>query len=198
MNFGTGRTIEEFWKWFSTTYGGCPTSADGWDIVSGVNDELDQFAYGVTCSVSDANETPREIVFVANGERQLMPVIIEIVRNAPIIRGWKITAFRQPVPKFEGSHITWDDQKYSTETIWFRHVPMENNFGIVLYFEHFDNLQGKDYETPAKMLIEWAVGEYNYLRHFIHHGYQKAPSSKSGQGLHSLGELPQFYRGMAK
>ena len=127
----------------------------------------------------------------ANGNRDLFPQVIQAVRSAPEVPGWKIQAFRP-----RGSltaEIDMGGRKLGYEDIWCSVQPMDEGVKVVLWVRDMTPELDPVLSPAALILLDNAVGEYDAVMKIKHLDRGPLPENpQRREDFFPLKELPQF------
>jgi hypothetical protein len=153
---------QRFWRWFQTV-------SDDFFLMSEENQEelFDLFHKHLQkvhkelvfeFSSNQDSDGKREIVFSADGLRELIPFVLKLVNTAPNLKLWKITAFRQ---RMEGMEISYNGYRLSEDNIFFSYqFTSEKNFiHVQIYVEDYE----EDMTGALFLLLDSCLGEYEVM-----------------------------------
>jgi len=149
--------IDTFWMWFEERAGllashrGKPLG----DLVRDLSQELQVVHPGL---VVEVDLDPRRLAIGADGNRELFPLVLDVVGRAPSIAGWEIVAFKQAgavdvVLKLGGHEI-------STADLWFSTLWHEGKLGLGVFARGCDETNHKLVRHAVTILLDVALGEY--------------------------------------
>ncbi len=186
--------IEDLWQWFEknrTSYEEMDDERIGENLdplfqrVTGISSGL-----AVEMSRRDA-EGVRDLVISANGDRNLFPIVTEIVENAPKFEHWTVTAFR---PRIAGASVLKGDDglEFDSEKMFFAAGEIEGDLDVFIYME---NISGKDERQVfglGMILIEHLLGEYDCAMKVRAFGFHDLNDAPEDWPLSPLMELPEI------
>jgi len=150
---------ETFWDWFSEntdTYFHFESNQDA--LFPILKAKLEKIHPDLTFEFSPIFEDgTREFVISADGIKSIFPIVIDLVKQAPILKNWKIIAFRQPhlgvtQINYQGLVINFDD-------IFFRYAKDTGKIGLELNIRGF--YESPEWSAAAFILLDNILGEYN-------------------------------------
>ncbi len=126
-------------------------------------------------------ENKRQFVLSADGIKDVFPLVIELVSNAPDLKKWDIKAFRQRVKNPGQFKIRYADLEIGYDDIYFRYIAdeefgvelnvrnldMNNNTMVNCIYILLDNLLGEYDTTMTISWIDWKVLEEDSIEHLI-------------------------------
>lgn len=113
---------------------------------------------GVVYEFAVADGRAHELVISADGRPELFGAVIDIVKAAPALEGWKITAFRQPGPATVS--IDMGGSRMSHEDIWFRASSSRGRTDLVLAVRGMTEQNHELLAGAVFILLDNALGEY--------------------------------------
>ena len=135
----------DFWRWFATNvsrFEGVPDAG----LVNELAAHLPRVHPQLVFQIGK-----REIEISADGIRDMIPVVREVVAAAPAIAGWTVHAFRQPQP---GISVEIGGRRYSAEDVYFE----ARGTHVDLFLAGYD--EAREAVTQiAFVLLDAAIGE---------------------------------------
>ncbi len=173
--------IKKFWSWFKKNEKSFKDFEKNRDTVinqilgacSGVNPALSiELESGVKGVVN--------ITFSTNGDSDLIPVVQEMVKRAPKIKGWNIIAFRQKITieQLKVKVLEIDKKKFDTNTIKFKATENENKLDLIIYAKGISRSNFTDASYQLSVLIDQILGEYNCAMQINQIDYEELPKDK--------------------
>lgn len=117
-------------------------------------------------------ENRTELIITANGNPYLFKEVELLVHHAPVIEGWKITAFVQPeqntIPFEQGTDqpYKFDDISLKVSEMYFKpikHLDFPYKFGIKIYLKnHIIHKHNPKLQEAVYIVIEHLIGEKHY------------------------------------
>ena len=156
---------EIFWKWFlknQTKLENFISSENrNYAIYNELTKQLKKFNDLLFPEITIDKENNFILIITPDGIRDGVNPTIEIVKSAPIIRGWKIKKFRQASDKislnFKGLQFTYDDIK-----IWRYFILEQDKVDISVLIKNYDEKDNR-YISLAFLYLDHILGEYNVL-----------------------------------
>ena len=156
---------EIFWKWFLRN------QTDLEDFISSENrnytvyneltKQLKKFNDLLFPEITIDKENNFILIITPDGIRDGVNPTIEIVKAAPIIKGWKIKKFRQASDKislnFKGLQFNYDDIK-----IWRYFILEQDKVNLSVLIKNYDEKDNR-YISLAFLYLDHILGEYNVL-----------------------------------
>jgi hypothetical protein len=183
----------QFWDWFHANSARLMSFEDYQDpIFEELGVELTKVAKGLTFQFSLKEIYGREFIVSADGNRQLFSTVIKLVGAAPVLPGWKIVAFRQPM----APHFNLDLRgfKLLADDIWFKIASKEYWVDITLYIKGLSRKNRPVVQHTSFLALDAALGEYDVETKVGHLHWQTVPKDPLKAGLKPFRELPEVIR----
>ncbi len=153
--FGGKSGPAEFWTWFvanKARFEGPPQDTPQQELAK----RLKHVDKGLVFVVGHRQDrSGYELEISADGMRELIPTVREVVDAAPAIEGWTIHAFRQAHP---GLSIEMGSRKLDAETVFFIAQPAQRGCDVVVFIEGYDDAPDAMAEIGF-ILLDSTVGE---------------------------------------
>ena len=183
-------SIQDFWSWFQSRcdyiYQNLELDTDNiaFDItehLKAINDDL-EFEIPL-----DVEGKLRELIISADGQIELFDLVSNIVKNAPFMKQWKITAFRprlhqrNQIIDLDGISMDYHDVFFDYE------VDLE---GIKM-FVYLNGYTGKDnrFVHLYFLLLDSLIGEYDSVKYITSTEVFKLESKKDLKSFPDLIEI---------
>jgi len=185
---GDAQSADAFWRWF-TRNADRIAMAKPRDILQEepFHDELRRVHPGLTFDLPEALVGgERVLVISAGGHRGAFPAVEHLVAAAPAIPGWRVIAFRPPVPDVDGFAVRTGESRLDADRIRYDSQSGEAGLGITLYLPGY--LRG-DQRLPdaALVILERLLGERDLGLEIGRVDF--SPSSEAPAGARPLIEL---------
>jgi len=87
--------------------------------------------------------------------------VVRTVSAAPPVPGWKVVAFRQPIPDFQ---INLGSSQVSAETVkWLEMGERPGNLDIALYVPHPDPKATREMQQVGFLALDHTLGEFDTM-----------------------------------
>lgn len=150
--------VAEFWNWFEGEAARLRATGDDEDNREAMAYWLGRIRPGLSYEIlPDGRKT--ELVLSADGQISLFGTVAAVVRAAPKIRGWKVTALRPRMREL--SVVRVGDIEIDPRTTWFDLYQDGPRLGVVFYVPGYRPERIEDYRRAARILMCQAVGERN-------------------------------------
>ena len=103
-------------------------------------------------------EAKREFVISAGGIKDAFPAVISLVKAAPTLTDWRVTAFRPR--RMPLNVITFRDKSVDPQEVQFSLLDNGKTAGIRLFIPHFTD-DDSDWKQLGYLLLDDALGEYD-------------------------------------
>jgi hypothetical protein len=150
-----------FWSWLgaNTTRIQAGLQRDPQAIAGEVGQQFRQFYPDLVWEVSPAQSGPWLFCVSANGNRKLFPHVLQAVRDAPDVPGWKVQPFRP-----RGSltaEIDMGGHKLGYDDIWCSVQPAGDGVQVTLWVRGLTPKLDPVLSPAVLILLDNAVGEYD-------------------------------------
>lgn len=183
--------VKKFWKWFEKNKDHfTDLEFEGEKKLNKILKKLQKIEEGLSLEISNEVNGVREIVISAEGDIDKFPIVKEIVKNAPIIKGWKTVAFRQPAR--EDFVLHYGDLQLSPSQLYFYPIVEEDALDIIIFGEGF---QDKDPDILAHyglIMLDNVLGEFNCVIKVRHYDFLDIEDAEDQNMLRPLTELSTF------
>jgi hypothetical protein len=150
-----------FWDWFSAN------SADYFQfeknqnvLFSKLKKQLEKINTNLTFEFSTIHENgTREFIISADGIKDAIPFVIDLVNNAPVLGDWNIIAFRQPQKDF--NQINFDSLVVKAEDVFFKFAKEYGKIALELHIRGF--IESKIWAGAIYILLDNVIGEYSTM-----------------------------------
>jgi len=99
----------------------------------------------------------REFVVSADGIESVFPIVIKLVEQAPILKNWKIVAFRQPHKNF--TQIEYQGLIINSDDIFFRYAKDNGMIALELNIRGF--YESPEWTAATFIILDNILGEYH-------------------------------------
>lgn len=180
--------IQALWNWFEEN---ATRLHDPDAITEAVLDELREklaaIHPGLVYEFSGEHGRANEFIISADGEKELFPTVIEVVKAAPTLPDWKVSAFRQPgsidaVIEINGSRL-------GPEDIWFEATIDGEHMDLSLFVAGVTPSNRDDLAGALMILLDNALGEYAAVTAVRSVNVKPLPANRTG--LRPFIKLPQ-------
>ena len=173
--------IEKFWKWFQANEKGLRDFQKNPDkTLTQVLDSAKKIQSGLAIEFEPPKNNIITLTVSADGNRDLFPIVKEIVEKAPKIEGWTFVAFRQRMPsdKVKGMVLKAQDHELHPDKMKFFPVVSGDSLDIIIYA---NNVTEENYNQVAYgglLLIDNILGEYDCVTKVRNYDFQNMPTKQ--------------------
>lgn len=183
--------IADFWTWFDAN------KSEFEDLESKSNQKLDSIIKRLSTiepelsiEISNEKEGLREIVITPEGIREKFEIVEQIVSLAPVIEGWKVVAFRQPIG--EDFMLQYGDLELTPSNLYFFPIETDGSLDIIIYGDGFGDHEEDVLNHYGLIMIDNILGEYNFVTQVRYCDFQELPDESERSGLLPLSQLRAF------
>lgn len=187
----TQSQISRFWKWFAsyeTKFSKEKIQRD--KFVSDVVDEIRGLSPNLTVEISPGDIDTMAIS--ADGVESDFPLVQALVSKAPVLKGWKIVAFRQP-GKIKGTILEFPEITLDPEKMWIYPIEKDSGFSLIVYFSDYTETKRNLFIKGSYILLDNAIGEYDVVKGIAALDFKKLPPEKDRRGILPFTELPKVF-----
>jgi hypothetical protein len=186
----------EFWQWFRKNgdrlkpllYGDDEAARD--KASNELRDAVNKVAPGLVLEIAGSEEgEPFQLVVSADGKPEHADAVKDFVDSAPALPGWEVVAFRPRMVLSEDVEIALEDERVSTEDIWFRVTEDEDGLSLTLHVHGLNRNNEKLRGLGASLLAQHAVGERDTLILLNSLTVKPLPKAPAAAGLHPFKDL---------
>jgi hypothetical protein len=170
FRLGGGNTAEAFWSWFAKAApkiardyaafvrgGGAPDV-----LLKDVGKQLRRYSPGLVAEIGKAGET-FDLVISADGIRANIEPVLALVRAAPQIAGWKVTAFRSR-KTLAAANLQLGPLTLHRSDVRFRLGDLDDGHcDLIIAFREKILPPDMDPAFPGFLLTDIALGEYDVM-----------------------------------
>lgn len=184
--------VDAFWTWFNAN----KTSFN--NITDNNRDEkldtilahLKPIKEGLAVEVSDEFKGIRDIVISANSDKENFSIVEKIVKNAPAMKGWTVTAFRQRAN--EDFTLKYDGLTFKPSKMLFYPIVENGKLNIEVYINGIKNY---NYDTVAYygiIAMDSVLGEYDSVTKIGAYTFHELNTIKDSKQLKPVVDLPTY------
>ncbi len=193
---------EEFWGWFKD-YGQEFVSLGGvsderiYSLLDPLAEHLEEYCAGLTFEIGyDETSKTYELVISADGNKKLFPQVEKLAGDAPVIKNWKITAFRQP--KSNQWPIQYQGYTFDPAKIFF--YPLGNGspdltkINIEVVYPDYEGANHNLFLGGTFLLLDALIGEKSTELDIAHLDVSKTPDNTGEYKLYPLSQLREYIK----
>jgi len=152
--------VRAFWSWFAETI--APLGADGLDqddIVARIDAEFARAYPDLGFELWGPDGDMVDFVISADGRTELFDAVLEAVRSAPSIPGWRIVAFRPR--RSIRARVSAMGHQLSGDQIWYRCELEDGRLRVALFVEELTDDNWDVLCATSCVLLDMALGEFD-------------------------------------
>lgn len=155
------RAVENpFWSWFIQTI--APLGAEGLDqddIVARIDEEFSKVYPDLAFELWGPDGDAVDFVISADGQTELFSEVLDAVRSAPRIPGWRIVAFRPR--RSIRARVSAMGHQLSGDQVWYHCEPEDGRLRVSLFVEDIDDDNWDILCATSCVLLDMALGEFD-------------------------------------
>jgi hypothetical protein len=130
-------------------------------------------------------EPPKDnVIFMtisADGDKNLFPLIQEIILKAPKIEGWRFIAFRQRMPKdkLNGMILKSSNHEINPNKMKFYPIISGDTLDIIIYTEKVTEENYNQVAYSGLLLLDNLLGEYDCVTKVRSYDFHNMPSNQN-------------------
>jgi hypothetical protein len=185
LDIVTTKEVASFWTWFTSYTRSAVVDADA------IRRRLKKLCEDIDVEICQDVSGQYEFIITANWTKDLFPVVEDIVKLAPVIPGWTISAFR-PRGVF-GKTFMFDDAVHQTDEVFF--IPYTDGFELAIRI--FVVGDAPELRSAAFPMISTLLGEYDSLTKVRYYDFGLI-EDVDVDDLRHISELPQCVDGFMR
>ena len=159
-----GESIDKFWKWFETNQKrirGFESNPD--KILVEVSDSAKNIQRGLAIEFEPPENGIVKMTVSADGDKDLFPIVKNIIQKAPKITGWTFIAFRQRFPKEKVKTMALRAQTHVLEVSNMKFFPMVSGdtLDIAIFANNVTKENRDQVSYGGHLIVENILGEYD-------------------------------------
>ena len=159
----TNNLIDEFWKWFGQNELTYRKIFDNYetDLIDDILNKLIEIQKGLAVEFEKANGI-YDMIISADGVEEYFDIVQKIIDEAPLIKDWKFTAFRQPHDKerLQKFVLTVNGHSLDPKQIMFLPIVEEEKLYIQIFSPDINEETKNKICYGCLMLLDNIIGEY--------------------------------------
>lgn len=189
--------IDNFWHWFTKNQQRLRNFESNPDKYLGeLLAQAKKIKNGLAIELAPPQNGVINLTISADGNVELFELVRQVVDKAPVIKGWKIFAFRQRMPPSAIKEMTIQVGELRLEPAKMKFLPVieDGKLNIIIYLAGVteDNYQHVAY--AGLTLLDNILGEYDCVTKVHSYDFHELPDPKLKDGPvpRPLPELPVF------
>lgn len=200
--FNTKQSSEEkFWRWFAD-YSQKFVSLNGvsderiYSLLDPLAEHLEKYCNGLAFEIGyDSASRTYELVISADGNKTLFPQVEKLTESAPVIKNWKITAFRQP--KGDQGPIQYQGHTFDPGKIFFH--PLKDGLdstkvNIEVVYPDYEEANRNLFLGGTFLLLDALIGEKSTELDIAYINVSKTPDNTDEYELYPLSQLRDYIK----
>jgi len=184
--------IKNFWEWFGRERLLFETMTDDNrdERLNLILEHLAPISEDLALEVSKEFHGVRDIIISADGDKSKFPIVEEIVKGAPKIPGWTVTAFRQKAN--EDFVLTYESFRLSSSEMSFRPFIDGDSLDLLIYADSIKNKNQDDVVKYGLIAMDNVIGEYAATIKVRSFQFKDKREIAKGEKIYKLDKLPKF------
>lgn len=183
-----------FWEWFaenSARYRNFEINGPEQDkLIHELDRRLKKVHRGIHWVFDSGKGETREFILSADGMRDLIPVIQNLVAAAPLLPGWKIIAFRPRLSPIDDISLEVAGSKIEVEDLWFALRPEGDRIGVELYLPGVETRPEEGNYIITFLMLDNALGEFDVMTRVGEIHPRSVPSDPIAANLKPFRDFP--------
>lgn len=192
---------EKFWGWFAD-YGQKFVSLDGvsdqriYSLLDPLAKHLEKYCNGLVFEIGyDRASETYELVISADGNKKLFPQVERLAGDAPVLKNWKITTFRQP--KSNQGPIQYQGYAFDPAKIFF--YPLKDGLdstkvNIEVVYPDYEEANRNLFLGGTFLLLDALIGEKSTELDIAHLDVSKTPDNSDKYKRYPLSQLRDYIK----
>lgn len=179
-----------FWSWFAAEI--APAGSAGLDddrLIARLETQLKQVHPDLGFELWEPDDGTVHFVISADGLTGLFPDVVDLVRAAPSMDGWQVTAFRPR--RSVGAKIRALGTELSGDQIWYHFDTDEGGLRLSLFIDGHEDQDWEMLCAASGVLLDMALGEYDAATRIARLEYCPLAPELVTLGLRPLRELAE-------
>ncbi len=173
--------IEKFWMWFQANEKDLRDFQKNPDkTLTQVLDSARKIQSGLAIEFEPPKNNIINVTISADGNRDLFPIVKEIVEKAPKIEGWTFVAFRQRMTsdKVKGMVLKAQDHELNPDKMKFFPVVSGDSLDIIIYANNVTEDNYTQVAYGGLLLLDNILGEYDCVTKVRNYDFQNMPTKQ--------------------
>ena len=188
--------IDNFWSWFAANeqrlrkFEESPTQ-----YLTEILNQAKVISRGLTIELEPPKNGIINMTVSADGDKELFEMVMQIVKKAPKLTGWKFIAFRQRVPAeiIKGARLKIQGRIISPDKMLFFPLIAGDKLDIIVYLEGVTKENYEEVAYGTLLFLDNLLGEYDCVIKVRSYDFHNMPTNaKDLEGLKSIFELPEY------
>jgi len=175
-------TVELFWEWFVANEQDLKKfETDPDRYLNMIMEEGKKVSRGLAFELEPPKNGIINMTISANGNKELFPIVEDLVKQAPNIQGWKFIAFRQRTNPEYVKTMTLKGNGFILEPDKMKFFPIftGDTLDIIIYTNGVTTENVEEVSNLGFILLDNIIGEYDCVKKVRYYDFQNLPSKKS-------------------
>lgn len=151
-----------FWNWFVRNSELLATyQTNNEQVLDAIQDRLHQVNESLAFEIGRSEDGVHEFIVSADGIREFFPEVIELVKAAPRIQGWRIIAFRPRTPDMRQWNLEYEGLSLSYSDFWYASTDEGEKLALTLFVRGMDESNSDPMHGAMYLMLDAALGEYD-------------------------------------
>lgn len=180
----------DFWEWFQANEADFPSTAE-FDAAYGdeLADRLATIKPGLVYEISIPDEGERTLIISADGMKELIPFVRDLVDSAPNLSGWRIIAFRPRMDDYARFGLGFGERSFDPKELWCWSRVEGGNFDLIIYHPNYSDEDRNVLVNGAYILLDMALGEYDVMTGIRYIDHRRLPDDPESLALYRFEDL---------
>ncbi len=184
--------IESFWNWFTKNKDKLHKIDDSNkdEVLNEILSQLRKVQTELSIEVSREDNGIREMTISPEGDRDKFEIVKSIVKKAPKLDGWEVTAFRQPM----GFDFTLNYQNISLtpSELFFFPIRENGSLDIIIYGKDFKEYDFNTLAHYGLIMMDNVLGEYDCVTKIRYYDFKDISELKNTNDLIPMTEILNY------
>ncbi len=194
--FKKGDPVEKFWTWFKENEKRLRKFEEGPDrYLNEVLAQARKIQPGLAIEFEPPTNGLINMTVSADGNRELFPLVKNIVDKAPAVEGWNFIAFRQRMgPELvKEMKLKAEDQELDPGKMKFFPILNEGSLDLIIFTKDVTEENDNQIAYGGLLLLDNILGEYDCVTKVNSYDFHTMPENKEElEGLLPLLDLAAF------
>ena len=182
--------VADFWSWFQANEADFPSTTEFHAAYgSELSARLSELKQGIVYEIAIPDDGRKELVISADGIKELIPFVQEVVDAAPSMDTWTIHAFRPRMDNYADFDLNFDEYSFEPKKIWCWSRIEDGHFDLIIYHPNYTDERRDLLVNGTYILLDMALGEYDVMTGVRYIDHQKLPEDPESAGLYRFENL---------
>jgi hypothetical protein len=184
--------IKDFWGWFEREKPLFETMTDSTrdERLNILLEHLSLISSDLAVEVSKEFHGVRDIIISADGNKNKFAIVEAIVKEAPKMPGWTVTAFRQKAT--EDFILRYEKLRFSPDEMFFRPFIENDSLDLIIYADSIKNRSREDVIKYGLITMDNVMGERDATLKVRSFDFKDTREINKKERVYKLVILPTF------